>query len=251
MPEVPEGYESPLDVGQGSSPATPGVPEGGTPPPGGPAPEKLADGTSPDKPVPYSRFAEVNEELNRLKQELAEFEALKADPDLWATVAGHYAATPVAEPQPETHRDAEPAPSSDGEEDIWGQLGKVVEEKIKTVISPLMQAQAREQAQRAFKMQLEGMKAKYGDLFDPATEGAVCWNLIKQGRARTFEDAFTLAFPDRVAASMRPAPPKSPGNDVGSAGPGSEASELFAKLRDPNTSHAERERLAREIFKTF
>ena len=89
MPEGPEGYQSPLDVPQDPSPAPTGVPEGGTPPPGEPAPQTLADGTSPDKPVPYRRVAELNAELQRLRQELAEFRALKEDPDLWAAVAGH------------------------------------------------------------------------------------------------------------------------------------------------------------------
>jgi len=237
---------SPGEGVKGGSPATP------EPQPGEPA----------EGPVPYDRFQEVNEEKNRLKGQLETYQEIEQDPDFLAWAANRYSSLPQTEPtQPQVPAQPEPValPKSadsqandSGEEWLEGLMQRSVEgilDKRLAKMEGFIQSQEQARLTSHFKQQLSQLEMKY-ESFETNRDGPHLVTLMKQGRARTLDDAYKLAFFERGAVAGADA--GTPGHDMGSASaPAGEVEDAITTLRkratDPRTPQYEREALLGKI----
>lgn len=230
------GYQS--DTPDGVPPDSPpgeGVSED-APRPGEPAPEKLADGSDADKPVPYDRFREVNERAQMYEQMWGAMGLPNpSTPEFleWASSQG------AAQQAPETPTEPAAAPQADPEDDTSAWLRQEVRASLRDELAPLGEIKEFISAQKAsanrseLRRQVESLKQTHPE-FNEVTDMPALASVVKKMGLDNLEAAYRVAFWDRRgSAATREAPQAGDLSGApATASAGSSEDELFKRMME-------------------
>jgi len=154
--------------------------------------DRLADGTDSNKPIPYSRFKDVNEKLRQKEQafqemqgKLSQYETYLTSPDVQQALQSFKASQADPDSSPDdTSDDFDPYDAKSFDDRVANVISRALDEKLKPLQSTV--------ERQVWDKQLTDAQRRFGNRFDWTKDQQQVVQKMQQIPGLTIEEAFAL-----------------------------------------------------------